>query len=106
MTRCYVGDWAARPIGLLIDPSPPGFLIASIEQLPGLVESLAYDIWTNNPLVVDCFPPEQVMVCGFVAGKTMCRPLSDHPGWHLLSDEFTTGEVWTNERGKWLDRVN
>lgn len=47
--------------------------------------------WTNNPLIVDLFSPENVFCC---SEKTV-KSLSEHPDFNKWKQEMSSGELWS-----------
>lgn len=54
--------------------------------------------WTNNPLLVDCYKPEAVLV---VRGE-YCQALSDHPEYEAWQAEMGAGELWSMWGEAWV----
>lgn len=94
LVRClvYVGAWSRCPPGIsrLTDFDylhPRDFSAVTLDA----------DGWTNNPLIVDLYPAERVLVCS----RTGVRPLSDHPDWPRWKAEMSSGEFWSLVGEEW-----
>lgn len=94
--KVYVGNWNARPIGL---PLVPCFNLTTIshpkEFFNILNKLLDIDIFSNNPLVINLFPFQNVFVCEISStGKSICKCLTDHPKYKIYKDSFFAGDFW------------
>jgi len=105
-TKCYVGEWNARPIGCACDPNP--FPTAHPRDFAECVkkweeEYNGVDIWTNNICLVNHFPPENVVVCIIDKnGKPQQKTLDQHPKWEKWKYEFSCGEFWSMYGEGWI----
>jgi hypothetical protein len=92
-TLVYVGKWRNIP--------------SDVEELPQELRKVhpadfdRYDypreFWTNNSLLVNLFPAENIMVCG----SKGIRPLSKHAEWKKYKKKFSTGELWMMFGEEW-----
>lgn len=57
MIKVYFGPWKHSPVGQL-KGGEATFAIGEFHLLRGYDQ----DFWTNNPFVLDCFNPKQIMV--------------------------------------------
>ncbi len=56
---------------------------------------------SNNPLFVDCFPPENVFV---VSKSGKYKRVVDHPQWREWCGTMKSGEFWTWAGEDWVDK--
>jgi len=94
---CYVGEWDGE---LLRDKCELFLSLIHPRDFQKYVDGLIGSIWTNNAYLVDCFKPEQVMVCH--QGKVKC--LTEHPEWIRLSNTFSPGEFWLMVGEAWVSK--
>lgn len=95
----YVGDYAARPS--VVEELPKDWRRLHPREF-ATVGAWPPQFWTNNPYLVDVFPAERVMVCTCHDGFMACTPLSEHPDWPRLSQEFKPGEFWSLVGEDWV----
>lgn len=99
---CYVGPLAAR------QPGVPGFYAVGIHprDFAAYVAKLTCDVWTNNPLIVECFPFDRVIVCDReeVEGgwHDRRRRLDQHPSFAKWKDCVSPGELWSIVGEAWV----
>ncbi len=92
--KLYVGNYEDSPVKRVADVGT--FHPRDFAQV---AERMTEDAWTNNPWLVDHFPPESIMVCH----QGQVKPLSAMPNWRDWSgNEFYPGEVWSNMGEKWV----
>jgi hypothetical protein len=56
-------------------------------------------VWTNNPLVVDCFDANKIQV--FLTDEKYCY-LDQHPNFDYLTYKYNLSNFWTNFGNKWV----
>lgn len=96
---CYVGEWTHRPRNVAVVPwvdpiHPRNFREAAA--------NLMVSIWTNNPLMVDCFPADRVIVCYAADCRFYTKKLSEHQNYQKWKDEFASGEFWSMVGESWV----
>lgn len=62
------------------------------------IASLDLERWTNNPLIVDCFSAENVIVVGTDNKR---KALSQHPEYEKWKREMSSGEFWSLVGEEW-----
>jgi hypothetical protein len=106
--------YAIRRKGVHIDRSKTLVYVGKWRNIPSDVEELPLELrkvhpvdfdrfdyppvfWTNNPLLVDLFSAENVMVCG----SKGIRPLSRHAKWKQWKKKLSTGKFWMMFGEEW-----
>lgn len=102
--NCYVGEWNHRPIGLDVIPDYVVLNTTHPKNFKKALESLKTNIWSNNPYVVDCFPPENVICCALKNGVPVCKRLTEHPEFQRWGDSFDSGEFWSAFGDEWVSK--
>jgi hypothetical protein len=92
--KCYVGQykhnwWASTSLEL--EQAHPS-------EFQNIVNNLKRDVWSNNPLAINCFKAENIIVCG----KTAAKPLNERPAFSEFKD-IPNGEIWLLVGEKWVD---
>lgn len=92
MKECHVGIYddslGITPFIELIHP----------REFSKYVNKLYEPIWTNNPLLVDCFNWDQI----FVHYGNSVKRLDEHPQFKKWRAEFSPGEFWSMVGENWV----
>lgn len=94
---CLVGEYSDCVPGITLQFT--GFDRAHPRNFQKIADQLKdCNIWTNNPLIVDCFPAEKVLVCQGGLSKV----LAQHSLYRQWKDEMTAGELWSMFGEDWV----